>query len=289
MLLLLLACATQDPAGDPGGNDSASDNEDPLPLLEPAAVAEGLAAGLDALLAAQPTHLHDTYESVLYGGDEACPWRSDDYSGQEYWEDDCTAADGSSWYGWALSSRARAVSVEPEGRLYHDLGWYYGAGRVESAVGSVFEGWGSAEFRSWSNLDGSGGGFFAAVGGTWGWSGPDPDWLAGGLNHGWTLAGTRSAAGTVVTAEGGLSRLPGELDAFSFEGVVFDTDTCPAEPAGVLNLRHGPALRWYRVRFDPQAVCDGCGSLDMDGQDLGEVCVDMSAWVDWARHPWERL
>lgn len=290
MLLWMLACAAPTPEGAPGHGDAPPPDADPAPYLEPAAVQDGLEVGLGVLLSSPPLTIHDTYYRVLGVGDDTCPWRSDAYSGQQYWEDDCDAADGSAWYGWALSAREQDIFVDPERRAYSDIGWYYGAGRVTDASGAVFDGWGSADFRAWASTNGSPvRGFFASVGGTWGWSGSEPGWLTDGHNHGWTIEGERNDIDVWFRADGGLSRLEGELSAFSFEQLVANTTEtgCFAEPSGTLNLHHGPTQRWYRVRFDPSAACDGCGALTAEDTDLGEVCIDWAPFFDWQDHLWE--
>jgi len=57
-----------------------------------------------------------------------------------------------------------------------------------------------------------------------------------------------------------------------FEALVFDPG-CEAHPTGQLQVRE-PAGSWYTVALsDP---CLGCGPVTWgDGQDLGEVCVDL--------------
>ncbi len=290
-MLLLLALACADPAAPraaapDGGQDSAA----PAPPLSAETVQAGLVDSLAVLTGSAPLRMHDTYYgSVLRGGDPSCPWRSNAYAGQDYWEDDCDAGDGSRWFGWALSSRARDVRVFSEQRIYRDVGWYYGNARVLTPAGWVFEGWGSAELRSWEAEDGQSSGFYAAMAGTFTWTGENPGWLGDLHNHGWALDGYLDAAGRVLTAQGGLSMLNGEIDAFAFDGLRFDEPAtgCLAEPAGTVRLHHGDLQRWYGVHFDPTVSCDGCGEITLQGEVIGQACMDWSFFVDWAVQPWE--
>ena len=289
----VLACHGPDPGGgdtaaaDSGAGDTGSGLEEPP--LDIAAVQDGAAVALSALQRTVPLHLHDLYEGVRVGGDSSCPWRSDAYVGQDYWEDDCGATDGSTWYGWVLSARAQEMRSEAEHRNYHEFGWYFGFGRITTADGAVFNGWGSDEFRVWDADDGSSKGFFASVAGTFDWTGADAGWLAEGANHGWPVDGERDSQGTTVDALGGMSLLPGTFDAFAFDSVVFDQagTGCLDEPAGALRLHHGPTQRWYVLSFDPSTACDGCGALSMSGEDLGTACLDWSFFTKWSAQPWE--
>ncbi len=113
------------------------------------------------------------------------------------------------------------------------------------------------------------------TGGTWMDEGVDP----------WIHLQQLSAEGddTYLThVDGSVSGLPRPYTAISFEQVTMRPDglaapaeaTCDLEPSGAIELRES-AGTLYRVTFDPEVACDGCGAVTSPaGDPFGQVCAD---------------
>ncbi|MCP4805529.1 MAG: hypothetical protein GY884_09285 [Proteobacteria bacterium] len=62
-----------------------------------------------------------------------------------------------------------------------------------------------------------------------------------------------------------------------------EDDDCAAEPAGTILVRDEVGY-WYELVFD--GSCDGCGSVQWEGETLGEACIDVSPLYAWEDAPW---
>jgi hypothetical protein len=58
----------------------------------------------------------------------------------------------------------------------------------------------------------------------------------------------------------------------SFAGLRFDSASCGGHATGTLSVR-SPVGQWYDVDFG--ASCNGCGATTVQGQEIGEACVDL--------------
>jgi len=242
---LLLACADEAPAGESGVPPQDGGGYDADALA--GAIEDALNPGLPV-----PRELHDAYLERFAEGDESCPGDATQLTGAVPPEG-CTAESGAFYTGvsmWHDDGVNRALSGDFE---------------ITSAEGLVVAGGGFVNLSD----DGSGAAH-GEVFGTWRWEGSVTGWEQG----------VSAAFVYDVVPDDGLVRLSGPL---SVRGQAIDfvdtewNDGCE-RATGALEVRDD-AARWYAVAFDG---CTGCGPASVDGEELGEVCVDLSAFRDTA-------
>lgn len=86
----------------------------------------------------------------------------------------------------------------------------------------------------------------------------------------------RTARGDVLmTIDGSLGGLNGDYPSATIEdGAWWSAGAgCTAEPAGVWHLRDTDG-RWHDITFDPEAACDGCGTVRAPNRLDAELCLN---------------
>ena len=70
------------------------------------------------------------------------------------------------------------------------------------------------------------------------------------------------------------------------EGV--EGESCHLEPEGTVKVRTDDGS-WAEVVFDGEdaaELCDGCGSVTWDGEELGSICIDQTGAVTIDEDQW---
>ncbi len=273
MTLLMLACtASPTPAED---STQAGRPEDTAAMRYEAEregtawTADDVEAALIAMTALgspNPREIGDHFLALLSRGDEDCPGAGPATLGQDNLLG-CTADTGYTYtgIGWTFDEQSDPESgVATWWRhgaefevLYPDGTRYYGAGQLDIWVERLDGGW------AWTS-EGSGS-----------WSDPTRvDWLGTPASLAYLAEGTSMGSGLEdITVQGGVSYNGGALHLDDFGFSTFDA--CPALPHGRLRVRDPQG---YWVDWDLEGQCATCGQLTSGDQDLGELCLDLSAW-----------
>lgn len=306
----LLACG----GGGSGGGEEKEAVEEPLPwifegdtLPEPSLTAEAAAAALleGVALAMERTAVpvFPAYEAAMAGQSAGCP----DYyeaEGNVYWYDNCTGSDGSGFSGYSFYTRYD--QVDGGDGLIYDGEALSGVARVETPEGHVFDAGGSAYYYA-AHHEGTGDAdpsydyFTSIVQGSFSYDGPEAagTWVAEGEAPDITLqAGYLPALDArLAILDGSVSGLSGEVSYLVFDALTAFSpaiSTCAAEPGGGFSARAADGY-WYDVVFDgplewgqqvDRGVCDGCGRMYFQGEEVGEVCVGDLGLLAWGVAPW---
>lgn len=239
------------------------------------------------------------YAAALRWADASCPAFTVSGEGTSGWSDDCTTADGATFYGNGFTVDDSSVDASG-GVLSRDE--LFPQCRITSPSGQHFYGSGYAARNQLLQSDGVT--LFLAT--LYGYYSSDADedaegWLAEQVENDTSLVLTASAGGLATRARvsGTLAGFDGAFSAISFNDLEIGSQyhgwPCPGEPTGTLSIR-GSDGAWLSLSFDLQtgegsqavdpARCDGCGTLsDADGE-LGELCVDFLPLLDWEERPW---
>lgn len=240
--------------------------EEPAPLLD----AEAVAAALEAVVALGAPSGYDiamAWLAHLDSGDPACPG---DEAFMEFPAEGCTASSGAyfSGIGWYEVTEAE---VGAEGELV-ELSFYHGGDfAILDPEGARFAGGG--ELRSSTTTEGATRTVALHMEGSWVEEGRE-GWLGAGFSAVYEGEVLLAPGELSVTITGGLG--VGEADLF-LDGLAWSSaGDCAGQLRGALGLRDA---RGYWTRWELGERCDGCGALTFhDDQDLGELCLDLSAW-----------
>lgn len=272
-----------DPAFDDDPSEYAYTPEDGT--VEPISL-DALAAGLDDALRVTLGFTADpvmsAYDGLMAQADSGCPAYYS-YDGNSFWYDSCTSDEGATYDGYGFYY---AYEDYYDGTYTWNGATFTGLARIEDADGHVFEAGGSAgtivaDYEGWQVV-------YTTVYGGFSWDGDeatdtwletdgDPDLYMYGARH-------TETGGWYAYVEGGASGVSDTLSAVTLNGVLFGDAaggvTCEIEPIGDLSARDLNGT-WYEIDFDAvqsrdNAACDGCGEVTVEGQVLGEVCVDLS-------------
>lgn len=301
ILLLIAACG-------PSEKGSVADSEAPylldeseLDLPEPTFDADEASAAVEealgALVAITAEPIVDAYQDAVEGADRSCPtWYTSD-DGQDYWYDDCTSSDGTSFqgYGALVAYATTSDGVALTGSVV------YGSGTITRPDGVTLSLNGAAGL-----LDGEGdNGVQTAmnvVDGDFSLDDADEGWLATGLEPSLTMQALSYGDLRAFSAAGTLAGLDTDIDAILADDMLIATEgtgtPCSLEPTGTLSLR-GADGHWTDIIFDvpfdastqtfgemDADLCDGCGTAWFEGQEIGQACFDFSVLLDWDGSPW---
>ncbi|MCP4807598.1 MAG: hypothetical protein GY913_10270 [Proteobacteria bacterium] len=221
---------------------------------EPALTADEVVQGIELMVGggfADPHEVMDLYLELMALGDQYCPGDLEQMTDTVVYG--CDASTGYFYMGVAEYFRVSGGRFD-----YQELG---GDFLIIDPEGQVFEvGAGMAVAvdhkadSAWTTLMGTI---------TWdahtGWMHSVSAIIEGRLNPATTDG--------ILRLDGGLRVEDSVLD---LKDVMWDPATCDDQASGQIGWR-GPDQRWYVAQLE----C-GCGPLDFEGQDLGEVCVDLT-------------
>lgn len=312
MVFLLLACtATEAPAEDVETepsipptyevSDYATDDRQAA-TFDADLVEAGLQAAIDAALTAPADPVLTGYQAAMAYAEDSCPYTYE-VDDNLFWYDSCTTSDGATFSGYGTLSAYEDIDLLGDGTPMDGL-VVYGEGRIVAPNGDVFETGGTAGALEGTNDDGVTL-FVNVTQGAFAWDSDDAKdtWLATDLSPSLTIYAAVIADYNVhyVTIDGGLTGIPGSdgddnpTPTASFSGIQYADEVvgfpCDEEPAGTISLRDNQGT-WYDLRFDIEDTgemtgdCDGCGTVSLNGEDVGEVCADFSPWLNWGDRPW---
>ena len=301
--LLLAACS-----GDKSVEDSAvpyisEETEFDKPAFDADAVADALNDALLSLRDLNGGPLADAYDAAMAGADDDCPTV---YSGADgdYWYDTCTSDDGSSFDGYAALTELDNYAYSEGGTAWTGFS-LYGLASIKTPDGRAFVANGSAarlvaDHGAWAE-------YYTVVDGTFSWDGDEADgtWLSEGPLPAFTMYAydVPSSAARVITLTGSVSGFEGLASTVVFQDLALATETsgfpCALEPSGTLSYRDQDG-RWVDLLWDlpydtatgelgdmDPADCDGCASTWVDGEYLGQTCLDWPALLEWdGDAPW---
>ena len=314
MVLLLLACheapapEPPDEAVVPTAYDVGDYADDPTSsaTFDQAAIDAALQAAVDAALSAPAQPLVEAYADAMGYGDEACPSLYD-VDGNIFWYDYCTADSGAYFYGYGTYLVYNDTDVFGDGGSF-DGAYVSGLGQITDPDGHLLEIGGTAGYAS-GTLGAGYPAWLTVLEGGFVWDDPDATgtWLDAGLNPTLTIYAIDAVDLDVhyVTVEGAMGGIldasgdPSPYPTATFEGLVLANEIpgyfpCEEEPAGTIALRDALGA-WYEVTFDlivtddkltKTGTCDGCGTVTVEGVEVGEACADFSGWLDWEEAPW---
>ncbi|MED5373117.1 MAG: hypothetical protein VX899_19015 [Myxococcota bacterium] len=284
-------------------------DEPVAPALSPAEVELAATEVLASLLELNAAPIVDAYFLAMAGQQGDCP----DYyqnDGNVYWYDYCYADDGSYFSGYGFGYLYEDTAAD--GYLYNG-GAVYTVAEVTTSQGYTFSGGGNAQALV-ATADMESGAhavphtiYSSVVSGAFAYDGPSAagTWLESALTPDLTLYSYRIPEneiypgyyGTVMQANGGVGGFVGEVSAAvldSFTVMTSPLTACPVEPAGMLSVRDTEGV-WYDILFDNTTeegetmdpdLCDGCGTIYVQGEAAGEACVDTSVLTAWEVSPW---
>lgn len=308
--LVLLACQPTLEDGDPAASPDGGAEADPPSgyVYEgddapPASFdAEALGLAIAEALAVAPgitgTPVLDAYFSMLDLADPDCPdWYEQD--GNVFWYDVCTSDRGAFFDGYGFYYPYDEVDLDGSGTLWSG-DYLYGVATIDAPEGDSFHTGGGVQVLTGYNPEYNGFTAMSQVQGGFLWTAPEAadTWIGAGLQPDLYLYGVDypDYGGRGLYLEGGLAGLDGDATAVVFSGLLLYHEVlgspCEDEPEGTISVRDADG-RWWDVRFDtpPEGpmdadLCDGCGTASLGGVDQGQVCVDVSALLDWEITPW---
>jgi hypothetical protein len=307
--LLLAACAAAPDGDEPDADERdvsawAPDlGADDPPPLDAAAAEAALQAILGQVRGMNASPALALFDERMALHDDVCPYEEQVDSagfGQEsvfWYADGCVAASGATFDGYTF---ARTTSNH---RSEDGTSWS-GAdvkGRLSAvdADGAVFVFGGDAYVETGISADARQTLQRAGMRGAVVWTGAGWDDASFTRDLLAELELTATWAGAPMLAVGGdASGFDGVVPAVVFDGIVaMDAalgSACPTELGGALRARD-TAGRWYDLAFDggstpdaavDDAACDGCGAWSLDGEPLGDVCLDPTALLGWEGTAW---
>lgn len=311
MLLLLLACGGPDapapaeaPADPPPAYDLTDYTEDERPVasFEQAAVEEALQAAVDEALATAATPVVEGYAAAMALADAGCPTLYE-VDGNSVWYDECTTEAGASFSGYGFYYVYEDADALGDGTPM-DGAVLSGIGTITDPDGHTIAAGGYAGVLEGTNDDGVTV-FVSVLQGSFAWDAPEAaeTWLGEELRPNLTVYAAVAPAydARYVALEGGLDGLvdldgdPLALPTATLSGVLIADRVigfpCAQEPTGAIALRDANGA-WFSVAFDVQSDwsmtgdCDGCGTVTLNGEEVGEACADFSPWLDWEDRPW---
>lgn len=311
LLSLVLACGGSITAGDPPtGGDPAGDSAPPAdtgayvvdddtvePALSLDEVAAAVTTAVDAAHRLDAAALFDSYDGAMSGRSASCPYTNADYAAQgvDYWYDNCTADSGSHYSGYGYGYH---YTDWWSGSQYHyrHNGYWFGDAKIDLPDGSTTVGSGYAYFYDYDDTYYGGTGYAFSIFGEFASSSPlwADTWLGDDLSVSMSLSWYHYGDDPgQLQVNGGVSHLPGSINAVNFDHVYVLSEAngseCTLEPGGTISVRDESG-DWYDVAFQGPAPgsttafpaeCDGCGVVWFRGQEIGEVCPDLSTLIAW--------
>lgn len=297
LTILFLSCTTEEPVEtQPLPSEYEWDApEATAPEFDPALVETGLQEAIDVALRLGGQPVLDGYFTMLEGSDSDCPtWYEQE--GNVFWNDYCTSDDGTRFDGYGFYYLYDQVALDGTAALYdgHSL---YGVATVETSDGSRLHLGGGLQTMQGYDPENNGNIYLSQVEGGFSWTEAE-GWLGEGLQPDIYLyvVDYPDWDGRGAFVEGAVGGLPGAVSAVFFDNNLLFTASlgavCEREPTGSIQVRDGDGT-WWQVVFDtPEegemqgSLCDGCGTVSLNGEEVGEACADFSPWISWEGTPW---
>jgi hypothetical protein len=322
--VLLLACGQSKQATTDTGSDVAdapsvtpSAPKEPTPPTNPtpyeyegdateaeydqAALEDALEVLLGTLLTLTGEPPLIAYQTMLESADDNCPiWYENE--GNVYWAGGCTSESGTTFDGYMFTENYIDAALMGEdsamtGSIINgqsfmtniDGGRLDLAGYSYAASGTISDGqgWMTGAIGSFSWTD-------AAATDTWmgGPIEPNLELVAYKWTHDQEYRG--------IIATGGVNGFGQGWSSAYLDNVMVLDDLggywpCPQETNGIVSIRN-PDGHWFQVVFDIESAgdgytmapgtCDGCGTVFLNGEVVGEACTDFRTLLDWEDQPW---
>ena len=239
----------------------------------------------DALVATVQLHadpVFAAYHAVMAEADEQCPSYYS-YDGNSFWYDYCTSDSGAVFDGYGFYYLYE--DYDDGDRVWNGEA-LNGLARVTDSQGRVFDAAGEAGTMlsaqdGWTI-------FYSYVYGGFTWDGDEADdtWMDTGARPDLVAyaAYADEGGGWYYYVDGDAGGVADGVAAVAFNELLLGNAAggvkCTKEPIGDVSVRDEEG-NWYLVDFDATQgsagqACDGCGTVTVEGQSLGEACVDLS-------------
>ncbi len=313
---LLVGCGGSDPGGngaepiEPDPPDTvtewAYEGEPDPPQFDQGLIEEAIQVALADVLTLTGTAPLHAYTDLMDTADDYCPYYSE-FQGSVYWYGGCETGEGVTYQGYSFYQYYEDAPLFGEGSTM--------SGPVLNTQGSIIlpdgtrfdmggsthtlEGQVSEEMYAWST----------AVTGAFGWTDnpEDETWMGGAIKPTiettalmWDFEEHGRFRGVETTA--GLTGLSSTWDTVFLSELTSMDDLfgywpCPEEAAGSISVRSDKG-HWFEVVYDvvqdpaddeydiAPGLCDGCGQVYVNGEEVGEACNDFSVLRDWEDQPW---
>lgn len=279
-----------------------ADGDDPA-TFDQALVEGALQDAVDLVLSLHGGPVLEGYFAMIARSDEDCPsWYEKD--GNVFWYDLCTAQDGTEFDGYGFYYPYDQVDLDGSGTLWSG-DYLYGVATISGADGTRFHAGGGVQvLEGYGEEEGVNTAMSQVAGGfEWTEAEGGSDWMAEGLVPDMYLYSVEYPEydGRGVYVEGGVSGMGSDDTAGQVTAALFDAaflfseslgSVCEREPAGSAQIRDADG-RWWLVTFDTPdegdmdtALCDGCGTVSFNGEEVGSACADFSPWLQWEVRPW---
>jgi len=294
-------------SGTPTADTGASPTEEPAPYIvdeEEAPdvevdlddVGTTLQLVLDTALSLNALPVEASYDKAMEGQGSQCPYYYTTPQGT-YWFDNCTAETGSEFNGYVF---AYGESDVPDPYSGGTMSYWSasGAATVVDPAGNLLEVGGTAYHTTTTSTGLVS--FTSVVAGTFAWGGAEATgtWLEEELDPDFILYGYKTTGqfpGRLMYLDGGFSGISDGWAVAFDENAIAEValgSTCPDELSGTVGIRT-PEGQWVDIVFDGDLyaavdaeACDGCGVAFVQGEVVGEVCVDATVVLDWEETPW---
>ncbi len=239
------------------------------------------------------------YQAAMADADDTCPAYYEQ-DGNTFWYATCQAESGAEYDGYAFFTRYEQYDLFGDGTAW-DADVLSASADITEADGDRLHVGGTA-YLGESVIKEDVRGWISVVAGAFMGSGPDvsESWIGDGATPTLTSYAIRYELYdlNLLYLYGSIG-LEGDLTAASFGPLFIYTQMagvypCAEEPAGSVSLRD-PSGTWMDVVFDldPETLelaegraCDGCARVTVEGDEVGEICIDGSSMVDWTDAPW---
>lgn len=322
--VLLLACGQSKQTTTDTGSDVAgappvtpSAPEEPTPPTSPtpyeyegeaaeavydqAALEDALEVLLETLLTLTGEAPLLGYQTMLESADDHCPiWYENE--GNVYWTGGCTSESGTTFDGYMFTEEyIDAALMGEDSALTGSM--INGQSFMTTADGGRLDLAGHSYAASGTISDGLG--WMTGAIGSFSWTdaAATDTWMGGPIEPSLELVGYKWNYDQVyrgIVATGGVNGFGQGWSSAYLDNVMVLDDLggfwpCPQETNGIVSIR-SPDGHWFQVVFDIETAedgytmapgtCDGCGTVFLNGEVVGEACTDFRTLLDWQDQPW---
>lgn len=273
------------------GDDTTETSTTEIPIPDAEEIIYTIEESGAGLLSMDPLLFHNAWVYTMQTyADATCPVMQI-HNGMDLWNESCTTQAGNEFLGWALNFRGRNIPNEVS--TWEQVEWVSGQAQIKTVDGILLQDFGDILYQHGKDADNND----VVMGFTYG----DFAWTAEEAGRSWLQSNISMEyyyQFTTIDTEGGEPTKRADIQAWvSFfdnsarasiwQDIVIDQRECAREPIeGEIWTRSTDGV-WIQVLFDAEYDCDGCGYAWHDGEYIDEVCVDISAWLDWQEYPWE--